>query len=140
MHRKKSSRVPLIILALLGYIGFGLTAYILLSRAPATEIEFVDRIVEKPIDRVIEKIIDRPVDRIVEVEKRIEVPAQCPQSGAEHTQSGELLCPIAEPIACTMIEPTVVYKIHTRTIYRTRTIVKRESCGMSENDYSGTFR
>ena len=138
MHRKKSSRVPLIILALLGYIGFGLTAYILLSRAPATEIEFVDRIVEKPIDRVIEKIIDRPVDRIVEVEKRIEVPAQCPQSGAEHTQSGELLCPIAEPIACTALEP----KIIKRTVFRPKFIVRyrTKACDVPTDYYSGTFR
>ena len=40
-HKKPNHRIPIIILFILGYVGFGLTAYILLSRAPATEIEFV---------------------------------------------------------------------------------------------------
>jgi len=72
-------------------------------RAPTTEIEFVDRIVEKPVDRVIEKIIDRPIDRIVEVEKRVEVPSICPT---------QLLCAIAEPIACTTLDPVIVHFDH----------------------------
>ena len=129
----------------------------------------VEKIIEKPVDRIVEKIInqeifvDRPVDRIVEVEKKVEVPVYIDRPVEKlidrivevekrievpvdriiekiiEKPATQLMCPIAEPIACTSIDIKPKTKTITKTIIKWRR-AKEKICDKSDWISPGSFR